>query len=143
RLYVDTHILAALHEQRLVDQIAQRIFLALFDILAQLLGRAFALAFLFGVLFGGHACFIEVGTGNDLVVDAGDDFFDGLGIGAFGRRFLLSFFHRRLLYRGGLLFCWLRSGHPRLFQRRRSLWLGRVLRRALRRACTGNRGGEG
>ena len=87
-LDIDAHILAALDEQRLVNQIAESVFLAVFDVGLELLGSAFALAFLLGVLFGGSTRFVELGAGDDLVVDAGDDFLDGLGVGAFDERLL-------------------------------------------------------
>jgi len=45
---------------------------------AQLLRCALALALLLGVFLGCGARFIELGAGDDFVVDAGDDFFDGL-----------------------------------------------------------------
>jgi len=45
-LDVDAHVFAALHEQRLIDQIAQGVLLAVFDIGAQLLRCALALALL-------------------------------------------------------------------------------------------------
>jgi len=77
-LDVDSHVLSPLNEERLIDQIAQGVLLAVFDIGAQLLRCALALALLLGVFLGCGARFIELGAGDDFVVDAGDDFFDGL-----------------------------------------------------------------
>ena len=51
-LDADAHIFAALHEQGLVDQIAQGVFLAVFDGSLQLFRSAAILAILLGV-FGG------------------------------------------------------------------------------------------
>ena len=87
-LDADAHVLAALNEQRLVDQIAQSIFLAVFNGNLQLLGSAAILAILLGIFCGGGASLVEFGAGDDFVVHAGDDFFDdATGIGIGGSRF--------------------------------------------------------
>ena len=43
----------------------------------ELFGSALRLAFLLGFLGGGFAGFVVFGAGDDFVVYAGDDFFDG------------------------------------------------------------------
>src|SRR4029077_18961582 len=121
-LDVDTHVLAALDEEGLIDQIAQGVFLAVLDVGAQLFRGALALAFLPGVLFGGDARLVQLGKGDDLVVDARDDFFDRLGIRAFHGLFSFG----RLLNFGGLFF-WLGGSSARLFEYGR-IRFGRLLR---------------
>ena len=71
---VDAKLLALLQQQLLVDQVAQQVLLAVF-----LLGGGgvrFLLVHVGEQLLAGA---LQVGAGNDVVVDAGDDFFDYRG----------------------------------------------------------------
>ena len=73
----------------MVDQIAEGILAAVFDSGFELIRSAVTLAFLVGVFLGGAAGLVQVGARDDFVIHAGDDFFDDLGIGAFGNLFRL------------------------------------------------------
>ena len=93
----DAHVFAALHEQGLIDQVAQGIFLPVLDGSLQLLGSAARLAVLFGVFSGSGAGLFVVAAGDDFVVHAGDDFFnDAAGIGIDLGRGGGGFLHSRL-----------------------------------------------
>src|SRR6202041_1407583 len=86
-LDAQAHVLATLHKKRLVDEIFQRSFLVFFDLSVLLFRGAFAAAILHDFFGGGFLSFVEFGARDDFVVYAGDDFFDGLGVGAFGNLF--------------------------------------------------------
>ena len=72
------HVLGALHQERLVDEVAQSVLLTIFDVNLQLFRRATILAFRFGVLFGSLARLFVLRTSDDFIVDARNDLFDGL-----------------------------------------------------------------
>ena len=58
RLHVDVHVFAALRQERLVDQVAKRKFLAVFDGYLKLFGSAAAVAIFASTIGGGGASFV-------------------------------------------------------------------------------------
>src|SRR4029077_8356799 len=78
RLYAHAHVLGALNEKRLINEIAQGVFLAVFDVGLQLFRRAAVLTFGLGVFLSAEACLLVFGAGNDFIVNASDDFLNGL-----------------------------------------------------------------
>src|SRR6266436_6797651 len=105
--YTYAHVFRALHQERLIDQVAQGVFLAIPNVGLQLLGSATILAFGLGIFFGGLTGFLVLRTRDDLVVDPGDDLLDGLpaiGINRLRRRRhtrLLQHRSGRFALRGG------------------------------------------
>jgi len=110
RLDAHAHVLGTLHEKGLVDEIAQRVFLAVFDVYLQLFRRATVLAFGLGFFFGGLARFVVLRAGDDFIVDARNNLLDGFSaiqisrFGSGGFRRLFGFCvgrrHPRLLKSG-------------------------------------------
>src|SRR5690242_3316076 len=105
--HADAHVLGALDEERLVNQVAKGVFLAVFNRRLQLFGSATALALLLGIVGSALARFLILAKGDDFIVDARDDLLDGLSgirISGLGRRHALQFRSRRscrLCLRGG------------------------------------------
>jgi hypothetical protein len=79
------HVFAALHQQGLVDQVAQGVLLTILDVGAQLLRCALPLAFLLGIVFSGGPGLVELRACNDFIIYACDDLLDHLCVGALGR----------------------------------------------------------
>ena len=102
-LDVEAHVLAALDKQRLVNQLAQRIFLAVRNVGLQLFGSAAALAFLLGVIYSSLSRLLVFGKCDDFIVHSRDDLFDGLA--------------------GGVRVNGLRCGQSLQFRRCRRRWL--------------------
>src|SRR5262249_14722370 len=127
------HVLAALRQQRLVDQVAQGGLLAVFKGGPQLVLRAAPVAILLDFVRRGSFGLFQLRAGNDLVVHAGHDLFDDAAfaarrgvLGGRSGRFCSGF--RRGRQRRRLLRFGLRLGHLRSLQlrlrRRRGLCLG-------------------
>src|SRR6266481_5947258 len=120
RLDAHSHVLCALHQQRLVDQLAQRSLLPVTDVRFQLFRGALALAILPCIFLGAIERLFIFRARDDLVVDARNYFFDGPA-----RIRIHRFLHRGC---GSFLGCFGR--HSRLLQdrgRRLRLRLFRLL----------------
>src|SRR5438093_10604861 len=82
-----THVLGTLDQEGLIDEVAESVFLAIFDVGLQLVRSAAVLAFGLGFFHGSLARLVVLRARNDFIVDAGDDLLDGLsGIGINGFR---------------------------------------------------------
>ena len=117
-LHANAHILAALHQQRLIDQVAQRVFLTIFDRNLQLFRSAMTLAILFRFVSSRGARLFVFRARNDFVVYARDDLFHyAARVGIDLRRRRWSFLRRS---RRGLGRC---RSHSRFFERSESTYL--------------------
>src|SRR5262249_51673164 len=114
RLNTDTHVLSALHQERLIDQVAQRVLLAFVNGGFELFRSALALALLASIVFGCKTSAVIFRTSNDFIVYARDDLFNGSSALQIACRFRFGSDKSGLLGRLGLLL--VSGSHPGLLE---------------------------